>query len=92
MATAQGRDRELERLLARQNRGSGAKPILELNMSHDLVRAMAAAQSDKREAEAADIAFLLLDQAHILDGEMPADPAGFARRLNAMVVRGLRGG
>ncbi|MND07800.1 Chaperone protein HtpG [compost metagenome] len=31
VASAQGRDRELERLLARQNRGSGAKPILELN-------------------------------------------------------------
>ena len=36
VASAQGRDRELERLLARQNRGSGAKPILELNMGHDL--------------------------------------------------------
>ncbi|MFO1160432.1 MAG: molecular chaperone HtpG [Reyranellaceae bacterium] len=91
VATAQGRDRELERLLARQNRGSVAKPILELNMGHELVRAMATAQGAKREAEASDIAFLLLDQAHILDGEMPADPAGFARRLNALVVRGLRG-
>ena len=60
-------------------------------MGHELVRAMATAQGAKREAEASDIAFLLLDQAHILDGEMPADPAGFARRLNALVVRGLRG-
>ena len=92
VATAQGRDRELERLLARQNRGDGAKPILELNMGHELVSAMAAAHAAKRDAEAADIAFLLLDQAHILDGEMPADPAAFARRLNALVVRGLRAG
>ncbi len=37
-----------------------------------------------------DLASLLLDQAHILDGEIPADPAAFARRLNAFVVRGLR--
>jgi molecular chaperone HtpG len=91
VATAQGRDRELERLLARQNRGSGTKPILELNMGHDLVKALVVALGDKRDADVADIAALLLDQAHILDGEVPADPASFARRLNALVVRGLRG-
>ena len=38
----------------------------------------------------ADLSALLLDQAHILDGEVPQDPAGFARRLNALVVRGLK--
>ena len=91
VASAQGRDRELERLLARQNRGSGTKPILELNMGHDLVKALVVALGDKRDADVADIAALLLDQAHILDGEVPADPASFARRLNALVVRGLRG-
>jgi molecular chaperone HtpG len=85
VASAQGRDRELERLLARANRGAGAKPILELNMRHDLVKAVGAAGGD----EAADLANLLLDQAHILDGEVPADPAAFTRRLNAFVVRGL---
>ena len=90
VASTQGRDRELERLLARQNRGSGAKPILELNMAHDLVKALAAARREKRDADVADIAALLLDQAHILDGEVPSDPAAFAKRLNALVVRGLR--
>ncbi len=90
VAMAQGRDRELERLLARQNRGSGAKPILELNMGHDMVRALATARTAGREEDVADLASLLLDQAHILDGEIPADPASFARRLNAFVVRGLR--
>jgi molecular chaperone HtpG len=34
---------------------------------------------------------LLLDQAQILDGQVPGDPAAFARRLNAFVMRGLRG-
>lgn len=91
VASATGRDRELERLLARQNRGGGAKPILELNMRHDLVRALSVAHGAGREADVADISALLLDQAHILDGEVPADPAAFARRLNAFVVRGLRG-
>ena len=90
VASAQGRDRELERLLARQDRGSGAKPILELNMGHDLVRALGAARSAGRPEDVTDLACLLLDQAHILDGEVPSDPAAFARRLNAFVVRGLR--
>ena len=90
VASAQGRDRELERLLARTNRGSGAKPILELNMGHALVQALAGAIDEKREADVADIAALLLDQASILDGEVPDDPAAFARRLNGLVVRGLR--
>ncbi|MBS0549288.1 MAG: molecular chaperone HtpG [Proteobacteria bacterium] len=89
VAAAQGRDRELERMLARQNRGSGAKPILELNMRHALVKALATASGAGRQDEVGDIASLLLDQAHILDGEVPADPAAFARRLNALVVRGL---
>ena len=91
VASAQGRDRELERLLVRQNRGSGANPILELNMGHALVRALGTAQSAGRPEEVVDLASLLLDQAHILDGEMPGDPASFARRVNALVLRGLRG-
>ncbi len=91
VASAHGRDRELERLLVRQNRGSGANPILELNMGHALVRALGTAQSAGRPEEVVDLASLLLDQAHILDGEMPGDPASFARRVNALVLRGLRG-
>ena len=90
VASAQGRDRELERLLARQNRGSGAKPILELNMRHALVKALDAARAGGRQEEVGDIANLLLDQAYILDGEVPVDPAAFARRLNAFIVRGLQ--
>ena len=33
---------------------------------------------------------LLLEQAQILDGELPEDPAGFANRLNELVLRGLK--
>jgi molecular chaperone HtpG len=90
VASAQGRDRELERLLARQNRGSGAKPILELNRRHALVKALYAARAGGRQVVVGDIATLLLDQAYILDGEVPVDPAAFARRLNAFIVRGLQ--
>ena len=35
-----GPDRELERLLARANRGVGTKPILEINLHHPLVAAI----------------------------------------------------
>jgi molecular chaperone HtpG len=89
VASTAGRDRELERLLARQNRVSGAKPILELNLRHAIVRAFARASAEQRAQDVGDIAALLLDEAHILDGEVPDDPAAFARRLNAFVVRGL---
>jgi molecular chaperone HtpG len=79
-----GRDRQLERLLAQQNKGAGAKPILEINMRHPLVAAI----SGKADA-AADISLLLLEQAQILDGELPEDTAAFATRLNRLVLRGL---
>jgi molecular chaperone HtpG len=79
-----GRDRQLERLLAHQNKGAGVKPILEINMRHPLVAAI----SGKADA-AADLSFLLLEQAQILDGELPEDTAGFATRLNRLVLRGM---
>ena len=92
VASAQGRDRELERLLSRQNRGSGTKPILELNMKHALVRLVGEAQKEGRTKDVEDLANLLLDQAHILDGELPAEPAAFTKRLNELVLRGMQGG
>jgi molecular chaperone HtpG len=89
VAGGQGPDRELERLLARQSHGAGTKPILELNMRHPMVRALADARKEAREDDVGDLAALLFDQAQILDGEVPGDPAAFAARLNRLVVRGL---
>ncbi|HEY4169913.1 MAG TPA: molecular chaperone HtpG, partial [Reyranella sp.] len=89
VAASGARDRELERLLARQERGSGAKPVLELNLRHTLVQALARSVGDKKESDVADLSALLLAQAQILDGEVPSDPAAFARRINALIVRGL---
>jgi molecular chaperone HtpG len=84
VAGGNARDRQLERLLAQQNKGAGIKPILEINMRHPLVAAIAG----HRDA-AADLSFLLLEQAQILDGELPEDPAAFANRLNQLVLRGV---
>jgi molecular chaperone HtpG len=82
-------DLEIERLLAAQNRAVGTKPILELNMRHALVSALADAQKDARESDLSDLSALLFEQAQILDGAVPDDPAAFAARLNRLVVRGM---
>jgi molecular chaperone HtpG len=87
VAGGDGRDRMLERLLAQQNQGAGTKPILEVNMRHPLVAAISHARD-----VAADVSFLLLEQAQILDGDLPEDPAAFANRLNQLVLRGLAKG
>jgi len=79
----------IERLLSRQNRGTGAKPVLELNMKHALVRAVGDAQQAKNESDVNDLSSLLFEQAQILDGEVPDDPAAFAARVNRLVARGL---
>lgn len=84
VAGGDGRDRQLERLLAMQNKGPITKPVLEINMRHPLVAAVATSGD-----AAADLSLLLLEQAQILDGELPEDPAAFAGRLNAMVLRGI---
>jgi molecular chaperone HtpG len=87
VAGSHGPDRELERLLARQDRGLSTKPILEINLRHPLVAAIPQAGAD-----AADLSFLLLEQAQILDGELPEDPAAFANRLNRLVMSGFSKG
>ena len=89
VASGGGFDRELTRLLARHNKQAGAKPILELNMRHPIVQALSRAKQAERDDDVADLAALLLDQAVILDGEVPDDPAAFALRVNRLVVRGL---
>jgi molecular chaperone HtpG len=89
VAGKHGPDLEIERLLSRQSRGVGAKPILELNMKHPLVKAIGAAQKSEHNEDVNDLSALLLEQAQILDGEVPDDPAAFAARLNRLVVRGL---
>jgi molecular chaperone HtpG len=89
VAGGKGPDRELERLLARHNRSPGTKPILELNMRHILVKALARAKQEEREPDVADLSALLLEQAQILDGELPEDPAAFTTRLNRLIMRGL---
>ncbi|MFS8114038.1 molecular chaperone HtpG [Rhizobium jaguaris] len=89
VASEQGYDRQLEKILQGAGRlESGAKPILEINMDHPVVKAIAA----KADAPSLrdDAAFLLLDQARVLDGDKPADPRAFAERLARLMERALQ--
>lgn len=87
VADSQGPSRELERILAQQNRGMRTKPILEINLRHPMVTAITRAQAGSKRVD--DLSLLLLEQAQILDGELPEDPAAFAARLNRLVLQGL---
>ncbi|MGB3446597.1 MAG: molecular chaperone HtpG [Xanthobacteraceae bacterium] len=81
-----GPDRELERLLAQQQRGGRTKPILEINPRHPLVGAVTATDDTTRRD---DLSLLLLEQAQILEGELPEDPAAFTVRLNRLVLQAI---
>jgi molecular chaperone HtpG len=84
-----GLDRTLEKLLARQ-KDSGVNvsaPVLEINGGHPLIVALAAAADSGTSPELADAAQLLLDQAHVLEGEPVDDPAGFSRRMANVLTR-----
>ena len=87
-----GPDRQLEKLMRSQKGAEvGMKPILEVNPDHGLIRMLAdqlKAASDKAGLE--DGAHLLLDQALILDGEHPSNPADFAARLSKVMMGGLK--
>ncbi|MCK1617160.1 molecular chaperone HtpG [Bradyrhizobium sp. 159] len=89
VADSRGPSRELERILAQQNRGMKTKPILEINLRHPMVGAITKAQAGSKVVD--DLSLLLLEQAQILDGELPEDPAAFAARLNRLVLQGLGG-
>ena len=88
VASEDGIDRQLERLLAAHGQApQGAKPVLELNLSHDLVSRLATL-ADEAPLKT-DGALLLFDEARIADGELPQDPRGFAERLARVMARAL---
>ncbi|NKD85761.1 molecular chaperone HtpG [Haematospirillum jordaniae] len=83
----------LERLM-RQHRGEktdgAAARVLEINPGHALIRSLAArANAETTSPALEDAAFLLLDQARIVEGELPIDPAAFAGRMARLMEQGL---
>jgi molecular chaperone HtpG len=85
-------DRTLEKLLSRQ-KDSGVSisaPVLEINEKHPLIAALAGlADAGSQPETLADAAHLLLDQAHVMEGELVADPAAFAHRMARVMTRAL---
>jgi molecular chaperone HtpG len=63
-----------------------ARRILEVNPTHPLIRDRAGKTTQEGIA---DVAWLLLDQARMVEGEAVPDPAAFAPRLATFVRRGL---
>lgn len=58
------------------------KPTLEINAQHPLLVKLAAT---KESAGFADLASVLFDQASLAEGGALSDPAGFVRKMNAMM-------
>jgi molecular chaperone HtpG len=81
---------QLEKLL-RQHQQTNARPprILELNPRHAVIRHLAdQAGQENAAVTLGDSVWLLFDQARIVEGETPADPQAFARRLSHLLERG----
>jgi molecular chaperone HtpG len=83
-----GPDLQMQRLLQRAGRaGFAAAPVLEINPRHALIAALAERQ--RKGEDLAAQAELLLDLARVQDGDLPKDPAGFARRVESALAAGL---
>ena len=86
-----GPDRQLEKMLAVHGRVSDrVKPILEVNPAHPLTVALAGrftAGKDKPLVE--DAAWLMLDEARLLEGGQVEDPPAFAGRLRRVMEKAL---
>src|SRR6516162_3042535 len=84
-------DMHLERLLKQHRQlDTMSKRILELNPRHTLIERLAAAVGEVGASDQlSEFAWLLLDQARIVEGEQLPDPPAFARRRAALLERGL---
>ena len=87
-------DMRLERLLKQHRQlDTAAKRILEVNPGHRLIERLAASVGETGASDQlSEFAWLLLDQARIVEGEQLPDPPAFARRLALLLERGLPAG
>ena len=84
-------DMHFERLLKQHRQlNTMSKRILELNPRHKLIERLAATVGEAGASDQlSEFAWLLLDQARIIEGEQLPDAAAFARRLSTVLERGL---
>ena len=88
-----GMTAHMERLMERMGGGTELpdnKRILELNPDHPVVKAIQSiAEKDALDPRIESYGLLLLDQAMIAEGSKIADPAGFAKRVNALIEKAM---
>ena len=80
-------DGDMSTQLARMLKQAGqavpeVKPILEVNAEHPLVKKLATT-ADQTHFD--DLAHIIFDQALLAEGGMPADPAAYVKRVNALL-------
>ncbi|MES2944118.1 MAG: molecular chaperone HtpG [Pseudomonadota bacterium] len=78
-------DGEMSTQLSRMLKQAGqtipdAKPILEVNAQHPLVKKLESSEHFD------DLANILFDQALLAEGGMPTDPAAYVKRVNALLL------
>lgn len=85
VSSGDGMSIQLARLLKQAGQPAPeVKPVLEVNTEHTLIQKLQAAQSD--DANFADLAQIVFDQALLAEGGMPEDPAAYVRRVNALLI------
>ena len=76
-----GMSTQLARMLKQAGQNAPeVKPVLEVNAEHPLVKKL------EGSVHFNDLANILFDQALLAEGGMPADPAAYVRRVNALLV------
>ncbi len=84
VADEHGMSMNLERLLkAAGQKVPNMQPILEINPRHPIVQRL---KADDDKVKLADWSHILFDQAMLAEGGNLEDPAGFVRRLNALML------
>ena len=81
-------DGDMSTQLARMLKQAGqvvpeVKPILEVNAQHPLVKKL---ESTLDASNFDDLANIIFDQALLAEGGLPADPAAYVKRVNALLV------
>lgn len=83
-------DMHMERILKMHNKLDGeARPkVLEINPNNTLIKTLAEqAKKDGSVDALKDVSQVLLDQARIMEGDLPADPVDFAARLSSIMTK-----
>ena len=76
-----GMSTQLARMLKQAGQSAPEiKPVLEVNADHPLVKKL------DGSVHFNDLAHILFDQALLAEGGMPADPAAYVKRVNALLV------